>query len=57
MGSFILEGVIRSGWPVTPLQGRGPSMAVLGPAYVRYRTGAGLSSFVAATPFPPLLPL
>jgi hypothetical protein len=32
-------------------------MAVLGPAYVPYRTGAGLSSFVATTPFPPLLPL
>jgi hypothetical protein len=32
-------------------------MAVLGPAYVPYRTRAGLSSFVATTPFPPLLPL
>ena len=31
IGSLILEGVIRSGWPVTPLQGGGPSMAVLGP--------------------------
>jgi hypothetical protein len=31
IGSLILEGVIRSGWPVTPLQGRGPNMAVLGP--------------------------
>jgi hypothetical protein len=31
IGSLILEGAIRSGWPVTPLQGGGPSMAVLGP--------------------------